>query len=47
MPGKSRFSGVFHNKHGKTPKDCWNPDNATFTIFVHPFGHNSVGKNLS
>ena len=46
MPAKSRFTGVFQNKHGKRAQDLGNVHNAISTIFVHPFGHNSVGKNL-
>ena len=45
MSVKCRFRGLFKKNMAKAPKDCWNLHNATFTIFVHPCEHKSVGKN--
>ena len=46
MPLKSRFRGLFSNKHGKTAQRLLKQHNANFTIFAGPFQDNSVGKNL-
>ena len=46
MSVKSRFRGLLKKNMAKGLKDCWNLHNATFTIFVHPGEHNSIGKNI-
>ena len=46
MSAKSRFRGLFKKNMAKGYKEGSNLHNATFTKFVHPCEHNSVGKSL-